>query len=176
MGTKENQMLRFALAATLLLGSPTSAQHAHNHGNPTEVGQSAFAALAEIVDILRQNPHTDWNSVDIAALQRHLVDMELLATQSEAEQTVADGTVQFNVTGDPHVIEALHRMVPVHAPFLDAETGWTTEVERSEVGVIVRVIGKQQMIKALGFHGLMTIGAHHQDHHLRIATGTMSHH
>ena len=169
-------MLRFALAATLLLGGPASAQHAHDHAGPTEVGQSAFAALAEIVDMLLQNPHTDWNSVDIPALQRHLVDMELLATQSEADQTVVDGKVQFNVTGDPTVIEALHRMVPDHAPFLDAETGWTTEVERSEAGVIVRVSGEQQMIKALGFHGLMTIGAHHQEHHLGIATGTMSHH
>ena len=169
-------MLRFALAATLLLGSPALAQHAHNHANPTELGQSAFAALAEIVDMLRQNSNTDWNSVDIPALQRHLVDMELLATQSEAEQTMVDGVIQFKVTGDPNVIEALHRMVPAHAPFLDAETGWKTEVEPDEAGVIVRVTGEHQMIKALGFHGLMTIGAHHQEHHLGIASGTMSHH
>ncbi len=169
-------MLRFAIAATIFLGSPASAQHAHNHTNPTEIGQSAFAAMAEIVDMLRLNPHTDWDSVDIAALQRHLVDMELLATQSEAGQIEVDGAVQFNVTGGPDVIEALHRMVPAHAPFLDAETGWTTEVETNETGVIVRVKGEEQLIKALGFHGLMTIGAHHQEHHLGIATGTMSNH
>lgn len=169
-------MLRFALAMTLFLGSAASAQHAHSHANPTEVGQSAFAALAEIVDMLRQNPHTDWNSVDIPALQRHLVDMELLATESVAGQTDVDGAVQFSVTGGPDVIEALHRMVPAHAPFLDAETGWTTEVETNEAGVVVRVKGERHMIKALGFHGLMTIGAHHHEHHLGIATGTMSHH
>lgn len=169
-------MLRFVLTATLLLGSPAAAQHAHNHGTPSEVGQSAFAAMAEIIDMLRQNPHTDWSSVDIPALQRHLVDMELLATQSEAEQTVVEGKVQFNVTGNPRVVEALHRMVPAHAPFLDAETGWTTEVERNEAGVVMRVFGEQQIIIALGFHGLMTIGAHHQEHHLGIATGTMTHH
>ena len=62
-------------------------------------------------------------------------------------------------------------MVPAHAPFLDAETGWSTEVERDESGVIVRVKGDEQVIHALGFHGLMTIGAHHQEHHLWIATG-----
>lgn len=169
-------MLRIALGTALIFGSPALAQHAHNHADPTEVGQSAFAALAEIVDILRKNPHTDWTSADIPALQRHLVDMELLATQSVAEQTVVEGTVLFSVTGGPHVIEALHRMVPAHAPFLDAETGWATQVETSEAGVIVRVDGEQQVIKALGFHGLMTIGAHHQEHHLGIATGTMSHH
>ena len=169
-------MLRFALAATLFLASQASAQHARNHAGPSEVGQSAFAALAEIVDILRQNPHTDWSSVDIPALQNHLVDMELLATQSEATQTLVDGAVQFTVTGDPKVVEALHRMVPAHAPFLDAETGWTTEVERNAAGVIVRVSGERQIVEALGFHGLMTVGAHHQEHHLGIASGTMSHH
>ncbi|MEX0276726.1 MAG: hypothetical protein AB3N19_04345 [Ruegeria sp.] len=169
-------MLRFALAVTLFLGSPALAQHAHNHANPAEVGQSGFAALAEIVDMLRQDPHTDWNSVDIPALQRHLVDMELLATQSLSEQILFDGAVQFSVTRGQDVVEALHRMVPAHVPFLDAETGWTTEIETNEAGVVVRVNGEQQMIKALGFHGLMTIGAHHQEHHLGIATGTMSHH
>ena len=169
-------MLRFALAITLVFGSPALAQQSHNHADPTEVGQSAFAALAEIVDMLRQNPHTDWTTVDIPALQKHLVDMELLATQSVAGQKEVEGAVQFDVTGSPDVIEVLHRMVPAHAPFLDAETGWTTDVERYEAGVIVRVEGEQQLIKALGFHGLMTIGAHHQEHHFGIANGTMTHH
>ena len=169
-------MLRLALAVTLFLAPPVLAQHTHSRAKPTEVGESAFAALAEIVGMLRQNPHTDWSSVDIPTLQRHLVDMELLATQSVAEQFVLDGVVEFSATGTPDVIEALHRMVPAHAPFLDAETGWITDVERYEAGVIVRVKGEEQMIKALGFHGLMTIGAHHQEHHLGIATGTMTHH
>lgn len=169
-------MLRFALAATLCLGSPAMSQHAHNQANPTEVGQSAFAALAEIVAMLRQNPHTDWTAVDIPALQRHLVDMERLATRSVAEQTMVDGAVRFRVTGDPNVIKALHRMVPQHAPFLDAETGWTTKVETDETGVVIHVKGDKHVINALGFHGLMTIGAHHQEHHLGIATGTMPHH
>lgn len=169
-------MFRFALASALVLGSPAIAQHSHNHAHPREVGQSAFAALAEIVDMLRQDPQTNWETVDIPALQRHLVDMELLATQSIAEQTLIDGAVLFHVTGEPPVVEALHRMVPAHAPFLDAETGWTTEVERSDAGVVVRVSGEQRTIKSLGFHGIMTIGAHHREHHLGIATGTMSHH
>lgn len=169
-------MLRFALVTALFLGSPSLAQHSHSHASPTEAGQSAFAAVAEIVEMLRQNPHTDWKSVDIPALQRHLVDMELLATQSYAEHKVQDGSVLFMVTGTLNVIGALHRMVPAHAPFLEAETGWTTDVETNESGVLVRVSGEQLVIKALGFHGLMTIGAHHQEHHLGIATGTMSHH
>ena len=169
-------MLRFALVGALCFASPALSQHAHNHATPAEFGQSTFAALAEIVGMLRQNPHTDWTSVDIPALQRHLVDMELLATQSVAQQTELDGAVQFAVTGTPDVIEALHRMVPAHAPFLDAETGWTTGVEANAAGVIVRVRGEQHIIEALGFHGLMTIGAHHQEHHFGIATGTLSHH
>lgn len=176
-------MFRLALVIALMAGLPAAAQHTHDHARhsdnetqPVEVGQSAFAAMAEIVEMLRRNSDTDWTSVDIPALQRHLVDMELLATQSVAEESAANGYVQFRVTGASNVVDALHRMVPAHAPFLDAETGWSTEVERDESGVIVRVKGDEQVIRALGFHGLMTIGAHHQEHHLGIATGTMAHH
>jgi len=35
----------------------------------------------------------------------------------------------------------------------------------------MRVSGDATQIAALGFIGLMTIGAHHQEHHLMIARG-----
>ena len=169
-------MYRCIAVAAQVFVSPVQAQHADNANVPTETGQSAFAALAEIVDMLRQGPHTDWTSVNVQALRLHLVDMELLATEAEAKSRVIGGSVRFEVTGRPRVVEALHRMVPAHAPFLDAETGWTTEVVTDERGVTVSVRGETEVIVALGFHGLMTIGAHHQEHHLGIATGQMAHH
>ncbi|MDP1699378.1 MAG: hypothetical protein Q8L53_00255 [Aestuariivirga sp.] len=37
---------------------------------PQETGQSAFAAIQEIVAILSANPATDWSKIDIEALVR----------------------------------------------------------------------------------------------------------
>ena len=169
-------MHRYVALAALVFISPVQAQNAHNPAVPSETGQSAFAALAEIVDMLRRNPRTNWTKVNIPALQLHLVDMDLLVTEAESKSEIVGGSVKFEVTGNPRVVEALHRMVPAHAPFLDAETGWSTMVTEEEMGVTVSVRGDVGIIAALGFHGLMTIGAHHQGHHLRIATGSMAHH
>ena len=54
--------------------------HTMKHGNSaavtaTQPGQSAFAAIQEIVDILEADPKTDWSKVNIDALREHLVDM-----------------------------------------------------------------------------------------------------
>lgn len=169
-----------ALAFLILASSGAAAQHNHaTHSAaalPEEVGQSAFAALAEIVAILRSDPETDWDSVDIPALQEHLVDMEVLATETTSEAAAVENGVRFTVGGTPRGMEALRRMVPAHAPFLDAETGWTSVVEISDSAVVLVVTGDADQIAALGFHGLMTIGAHHQEHHLLIASGRSPHH
>lgn len=77
-----------------LLATAAPAQNTHNHaammaqpsGTPTEPGQGAFAAIAEIVAILTADPATDWTRVDIAALRQHLVDMDTLVTFAEVTQ------------------------------------------------------------------------------------------
>ena len=78
-----------ALLLALSLSGPVAAQHSHSaigHAmpGPQEAGQSAFAAMAEIAALLRADPDTDWANVDIAALRRHLVDMELVTTEALA--------------------------------------------------------------------------------------------
>ena len=40
---------------------------------PIEAGESAFAAIQEIVALLNADPKTDWSKVDIDALRQHLV-------------------------------------------------------------------------------------------------------
>jgi len=67
-------------------------------------------------------------------------------------------------------------MVPAHAPFLAAETGWDVVTEELEDGVALSVDGDAAQIQGLGFFGLMTIGAHHQEHHLMMAKGAAPHH
>lgn len=176
----DTQMIRPLAILLMLVATPSIAQHAHSamgatDVGPTETGQSAFAAMAEIVALLRSDDDTDWAIVDIAALQRHLVDMDLLTTQAVSVATPTATGAVFEVTGADEVIGALHRMVPAHAPFLDAETSWMTEVAETTGGVVMTVTGDASMIQGLGFHGLMTIGAHHQEHHLMIATGRSPH-
>lgn len=165
-----------ALLLALSLSGPVAAQHSHSAtghemSGPQETGQSAFAAMAEIVALLRADPDTDWANVDIAALRRHLVDMELVTMGAEVTRSARPAGIRFEIRGAPRVLEAIRAMVPAHAPFLAAETGWDVTTEDFGDGVALLVDGDSDQIQGLGFFGLMTIGAHHQEHHLMMARG-----
>lgn len=169
------------LLLSLLVAAPAFAQHSHSgsshtRAGPQETGQAGFAALTEIVTILREDPETDWNKVNIAALRRHLVDMDLLTTVAEVAVTARPKGARFEISGTGRVLEAIRAMVPAHAPFLAAETGWDTTTEEITDGVALIVNGDAARIQALGFFGMMTIGAHHQEHHLMLAKGDAPHH
>ena len=160
----------------LFLSSPAFAQHNHATGTqPDESGQSAFAAIAEIVTILRGDPNTDWSTVNIAALRRHLVDMDLLTTEVAVDTIPRPGGARFEIRGSERSLEAVRAMVPAHAPFLAAETGWEVSTEGLEDGMALIVDGDPQQIQGLGFFGMMSIGAHHQEHHLMLAKGAQPH-
>lgn len=168
------------LVFSFLVATPAFAQHSHS-GNvhtmagPQESGQSGFAALTEIVTMLRDDPETDWSTVDIAALRRHLVDMDLLTRESKVDVIERPEGARFEIRGTQRVVEAIRAMVPAHAPFLAAETGWDVSTEELEDSVALIVDGDAAQIQGLGFFGVMTIGAHHQEHHLMLAKGERSH-
>jgi len=143
---------------------------------PQETGQSAFAALAEIVVLLQADPETDWGAVNIDKLRDHLVDMDLLTRKAEVTRILRPDGARFEVRGSPRVLSAINTMVPAHAPFLAGETGWSVVSEEMEDGVALIVGGDGEQIQGLGFFGLMTIGVHHQEHHLMIAKGRKPHH
>ena len=169
------------LLLAIVMAAPVAAQHAHSAtghdmGAPQETGQSAFAALAEIVAILQADPETDWERVDIDGLRRHLVDMDLLTRKAEVTRILRPDGARFEVRGSPRVLSAINTMVPAHAPFLAGETGWSVASEEMEDGVALIVGGDGEQIQGLGFFGLMTIGVHHQEHHLMIAKGRKPHH
>ena len=180
------------IIATLSICSAQAAQSAHEHGNhadhmgneqisslPTEQGQGAFAAIAEIVALLQNDPSTDWSSVNIDALRAHLVDMQKLTIEAEAKTTVSDTAVIFTITGEGRTLSAIQNMVLAHAGVLRAQNILPASAEITPTGAVLQVAftneTEKQKLLALGFYGIMATGAHHQEHHLAMARGQNVH-
>lgn len=181
-------MNRMLIATAFVFASieAASAQgHGHTHADhttdtehrtiPTEGGQASFTAIAEIVALLSDDPTTDWATVDIDALHEHLIDMELLTTETRVATAPLDNGARFTVYADGRAKEAVQRMVTAHAPFLAEATGWITQVEVTNDGATLTVTAETEAhvtkIQALGFYGVMATDSHHQEHHLAIAKG-----
>lgn len=149
-------------------------------GSPSETGQSAFAAIAEIVRILDTDPNTDWSKINIQALRNHLVDMNELTLRASVERLVDNEDVTFIVTGQGNTLDAIKTMVPAHAKELEKMAGWTasTTLQADGVRLLMQPVSDKSKSKilGLGFFGLMATGSHHQPHHLGMATGQMVHH
>jgi hypothetical protein len=156
--------------------------HAGRHSAaslPTEAGQSAFAAIAEIVLLLQADPETDWSKVDIGALREHLVDMNELTLNAVAREKPVPGGLQIEVTGEGRTLRAIWNMVPAHAAELAKLNGWQVETAKRDDGATLTVtstaVQQEAQIRGLGFFGLMATGAHHQTHHWAMATGQPAH-
>lgn len=143
----------------------------------TEGGQSAFAAVQEIVQKLMADPGTDWANVDVEALRQHLIDMDNVTLGAQVAASDIEGGARFEVTsGDPAVTASIRTMVPDHAATVDGDEGWTFIAEEMPDGAVLTVTGGDPArIRALGFIGIMTVGMHHQTHHLALATGGQPH-
>lgn len=147
---------------------------------PTEAGQGGFAAIAEIVKILSDNPKTDWSKVNITALREHLLDMNRLVMGAKVREHVLENGVRFDVTGNDDVLKAIQNMVPAHSKELNKMQVYTVITKPIENGtsMVVTTNNKDTLIKikGLGFFGLMATGSHHQPHHFMMATGNTMHH
>ncbi len=166
--------------AMVFVASSALAQQAHQSiSSPSETGQSQFSAIAEIVTLLRDDDDTDWAQVDISALRDHLVDMDNVTTRASVTRSVNELSVTFLVTGDEVVAASIGRMVLAHSTMLQQATGWTVAASEQPNGamMLVEVVSEEDLhlVTGLGFFGLMTIGAHHQQHHLMIAAGHSPH-
>ncbi|MEO0383172.1 MAG: hypothetical protein AAF234_06410 [Pseudomonadota bacterium] len=190
-------MIRTAVLSLIFLMSASAAwaeNITHRHGDhasmdesprvvpvslPREGGQSAFSAIAEIVEILDTDPHTNWATVNIGALQEHLLDMSLLTLETQVQTQQLAGGAAFTVEAEGRTKEAVQRMVLAHAPFLAAATGWDVSASLTDDGARLEVVSGNPRdvlkIQALGFYGLMATDSHHQEHHLAIATGQLDH-
>ncbi len=167
------------VALFLVVASGASAQHAHQSAEAKETGQAQFAAIAQIVAALRDDDDTDWSRVDIAALRAHLVDMDNVTTRASMARTVDGSNVTFTVTGEDTVAASIGRMVMAHSPMLAQASGWDVRAALQSDGATMTVMTTSDdelaEVLGLGFFGLMTIGAHHQQHHIMIASGMSPH-
>ncbi|MEH6403675.1 MAG: hypothetical protein V7750_09915 [Sneathiella sp.] len=144
----------------------------------SEPGQSAFAAIAEIVAQLESNSDTNWNTVDIKGLREHLRDMDVVTIDAVAVAKEIDGGMQFTVTGAVDVELSIRRMTLAHAAVMGKVKGWEYTARKIDGGAMVTVIVPPQdkaKIKALGFFGIMASGSHHQTHHWMMASGQNPH-
>ncbi|SDY62419.1 hypothetical protein [Citreimonas salinaria] len=192
-------MIRFAFPLALL-ASPglvlaQDAQHDGMHTMPgmshqdhgaraepgradlVEGGQSAFAAIQEIVSQLMADPATDWSRVDIEAVRQHLIEMDNVTLRARVAVEEVEGGARFEATSeDAAVTGSIRAMVPAHAATMDGVEGWTMQAAGIPGGAALVVTGADpERIRALGFIGVMTVGMHHQTHHLALATGKNPH-
>ena len=186
-------LTRFAVVLTASFLAVTSAASAQNsmpmgsmhmdHATggqklPTESGQSAFAAIHEVVTMLEADPKTDWSKVDIDDLRQHLIDMDNVTLRAKiGYQPQGNGEI-VHVTGDGDVRDSIRRMVDMHVRMAGTTKDWSMKAHDTDNGVDVSIVATSpsamQKIRALGFIGMMSDGMHHQMHHWMLATGAMS--
>lgn len=143
---------------------------------PTGAGQAAFAAIQEIVAILMADPETDWSRVNIEALRQHLIDMDNVTLRSKVIAEEIDGGARFTITSeDPATAASIARMTRAHAVTMTGVEGWSLEFVETPGGAELTATGDAARIRALGYIGIMTVGMHHQTHHLAIARGEAPH-
>ncbi len=145
---------------------------------PVQPGQSAFAAIQEILALLEADPATDWSKVDIEALRQHLIDMDNVTLRAVVASEPVEGGLRFLVSGDGAVRDSIRRMVLAHAATMDGAGGWHFAAAATETGAALTVTAPASdtaKLRALGFIGVMTRGMHHQMHHLMIALGQNPH-
>jgi len=156
------------------------------HGQPQppmrqmQMGQSAFAAIAEVVSILEFDPTTDWSKVDLERLRQHLIDMNEVVLHAAVKPMPVPGGLAMEITGPGRTAQAIRNMIVPHAAELDRMPWWSARTEPLGDGVRLTVIARDPSdtkavarIRGLGFAGLLVQGGHHGPHHLAMAKGEL---
>jgi len=178
-----------ALAVTALPGLAQRGMDHSRHGAVTAgassvpAGQDAFAAIAGIIAQLEADSTTDWSKVNVEALRQHLVVMNDVTLGARSVQASVAGGARMDVTGDGRVAASIRAMLHAHAPELERTGLYKATVEDIPRGARLTVTAADPSdaktvakIRGLGFIGLLTLGAHHAQHHLALARGeAMSH-
>jgi hypothetical protein len=180
-----------SLIFPLLVALPSLGVHAQEHRHtpgmthpsdsasvPSTAGQAAFATIQAVVRLLEADPTTDWSRVNIEALRQHLIDMnDVTMSAAVSVQRLPDGAV-FSVRGTGRVRDAIQRMVVAHSRMLDQLDGYRAQAAETATGARLTVRARDGAdspiairIRSLGFIGVMTLGDHHDRHHVALARG-----
>jgi hypothetical protein len=145
---------------------------------PTVSGQAAFAALADVVRVLKADSTTDWSKVDLEAVRQHLIDMDDVTLRSSVQRRQVAGGVELDVTGSGRAAAAIKRVLSMHSAMLDQSSDYRASASPISGGMRLRVTARDAgndravaQIRGLGFAGLLTEGDHHARHHLMLARG-----
>ena len=176
-----------SLALSLGMSLPACAQssggmdhksHMGNTASAAPAGQDAYAALAAIVAALEADSTTDWGKVNLEALRQHLIAMNDVTLSARSRQTDIPAGARMEVTGDGRVAESIRAMLHPHTKMLNALGPYRATVDDIPGGVRFTVTASDPRddktvakIRGLGFSGLLTLGAHHAEHHLALARG-----
>jgi len=149
---------------------------------PAQPGQQAFGTIAEVVRLLDADPATDWSTVDLERLRRHLVDMDEVVMRAAVRPAPVPGGLAMDVTGTGRTERAILAMVVPHARELDGLPAYAAKTEPIPGGVRLTVTARSAedakavaRLRGLGFIGLLTEGGHHAPHHLAMARGDHTH-
>jgi hypothetical protein len=144
-----------------------------------EPGQSAFAAIQEVVAQLEADPNTEWSRVNIERLRQHLIDMDEVTMHAAVRVEQIRGGERYTVTGANRTLQAIQNMVIGHANAMGAAEHWTMTAVPIPQGAVVTVMAREPAdlvrIHALGLIGMIAEGAHHQPHHWMLARGDNPH-
>lgn len=179
----------FAIAILLTaVIAPAAAQPPHDHvamtrqteaSRPRDMGQSAFAAIQEIVGMLQADPSTDWSRVNIDALRQHLIDMDNVVLHANVSTTATGKVVTFDLSGSEAVRDSMQRMIFAQAARAERDAGWTYSARETPLGAALVVVTPDEAsaikLRSLGYFGLVSQGTHHQMHHMMIARGLPLH-
>ena len=164
-------------------GPMPGGMHGQHHQMPMrqmQLGQDAFAAIAEVVQILEFDPATDWSKVDLERLRQHLIDMNEVVLHAAVKATPVLGGLAMEITGSGRTAQAIRSMIVPHAAELERIPGWSAKTEPIADGVRLTVVSRDPSdakavarIRGLGFAGLLVQGGHHGPHHLAMAKGEL---
>ena len=113
------------------------AHHMHAMGEsgaagrvPAEAGQSAFAAIQEIIQILEADPKTDWSKVDIEALRHHLIDMNNVTLNADVKRRAGRRRHALHRHRRGRRRNSIRRMASAHAATMNGVDGWRFDASR----------------------------------------------
>lgn len=186
-----DQFIR-VLGAIMLAVTTVASAHGQHEGRDhaqhtreaqaTEMGQAAFAALAEVKRILMSDPNTDWSRVSLERLRQHLIYMNEVVLNAQVASTNVTGGLRVQVAGSGRTRDAIRRMVVAHAGQTDLLPGVHVSATEAPDGATLVITAVNTgdartvaQVRGLGFIGLMLLGSHHGPHHVAIARGDTMH-